>query len=343
MTARPEAVVRGRASTTTIPGVLLGLGALGPPLVAPHRGGGQQRAVATWEAERGGPAGGVALLEPAVGEPGDEPAAGPRPQARTGLLAEQVEGDGDRGTVDGEPVGLVDRAVDGERDEPAPRATAHGHLGDGRIGVDAVLPILGAMLLLPGGQHGLAAGLVKRELDEPLGVVLQHDRVADQAREVGEHAGRALAAEHDLDEAVLQLVGAAQQRELAVEQHAVDRLRHLDEPQLAMERDHGQLARRRRRRSACAVGRGRRSSRARSRGRWRPPSRAPRRTAAGPWAPCRRRSRWRARARRRAGDRTGRRRRARAPSARGAPGRPCRRRPRAGPCAAQGARAPPRP
>ncbi|MEH3054947.1 MAG: hypothetical protein PGN13_13255 [Patulibacter minatonensis] len=97
------------------------------------------------------------------------------------------------------------------------------------------------MVLLPRREHGLTAGVVQGEVDEAVRVVLEHDGVPDQSGEIGEHAARALAGEDDLDESVLELVGPAQQRELAVEQHAVDRLRHLDEAQLAVQRDDGQL------------------------------------------------------------------------------------------------------
>ncbi len=133
------------------------------------------------EAERGGPAGGVAFVEPAVREAGDEPAARAGTQTRARLLGEEVEGDGDGGALDGEPVGLADRSVDGERDESAPRPAAHGHLGDCGVGLRAILAVLGAVVLLPGREDGLAAGVVQREVDEPVRMVLQHDRVADEA------------------------------------------------------------------------------------------------------------------------------------------------------------------
>ena len=72
-------------------------------------------------------------------------------------------------------------------------------------------------------------------VDELVPGVLEHDRVADRGRQLGEDLGHAAAVQDQLGEAAVDLLAAPQQLELAVEHGGVDRLGDLHEAHRAPE------------------------------------------------------------------------------------------------------------
>ena len=81
---------------------------------------------------------------------------------------------------------------------------------------------------------------VRGEGDELVGQVLEHDRVADGARDLAQQIGKAPSVQDQAGQALAGLLPAAQQAQLPVEQGAVDGLRHVDEAHRSMQGDERQ-------------------------------------------------------------------------------------------------------
>ena len=226
---------------------------------------------------------GVGLLDPVVGEVGQERAARARAQVLLVLLAEQVDRDRQRRALDRDAVEVVQRRVDRQRHQPPPRGVHQAHVDEHRA-LGRLAALLGPVQVRPGRERHVVAGprRLGDVVDELVPGVLEHHRPPDRLRELREDLRHPAALQDQVGEALVDLLAAAQQLELAVEHRGVHRLGDLDEAHGPPERHERHAGRRARARPPP-----RGSARARwSRARPRPPprpARAPTRsTPAGP-------------------------------------------------------------
>ena len=130
------------------------------------------------------------------------------------LLAEQIDRHRQRGALGGDAVEVVERLVDGQRDQPAPRAVHQPHVDQQRA-LRGLAAVLGAVQVGPGAQRDVVAGAAGDVVDELVAGVLEHDRVADRGGQLGQDLRHAAAVQDQLGEAAVDLLAAPQQLELA--------------------------------------------------------------------------------------------------------------------------------
>ena len=152
------------------------------------------------------------------------------------LLAEQVDRHRQRRALGGHLVERVQRLVDGQRDQPPPRAVHQPHVDDQRA-LRRLAAVLGAVQVGPRGQRHVVADAPGHVVDELVPRVLEHDGAADRVGQLGQDLRHAAPVQDQLGEAAVDLLAPAQQLELAVQHGGVHGLGDLDEPHLAAERD----------------------------------------------------------------------------------------------------------
>ena len=188
------------------------------------------------EPERLGAPARVGLLHAPVGQVGQERAARARAQLLVVLLGQQADRHRQRRALHRHAVEVVERVLQRERQQPPPRGVQQPDL-DGEHALGALAALLRAVHVRPRRQRQIVAVRPADVVDERAARVLEHDRVADRRAQLGQDLGHAAALQDQLGEAPVDLLPAREQRELGVDDRAVDGLGDLDEAHRAVEGD----------------------------------------------------------------------------------------------------------
>ncbi|GAA2922571.1 hypothetical protein GCM10010524_60240 [Streptomyces mexicanus] len=198
----------------------------------------QQRAGTRLETEHPGLRGGGLGGDAALGEIGEEVAA---PAGRQLLLLpglHQHHRQDPRRPLGGHTVHRRERAAHRQQHEPAPHRTAAraaaGHVHQDRAGRRRRVPVLAAQPL-PHLQRTGALGAGTGRVQQPGVRRLQEHRVAGEVGEDAQHLRHSATAEQRLGAAAVHLLGALQQRVVAVDDLGVDLLGDRHERHLAVQ------------------------------------------------------------------------------------------------------------